>query len=202
MQLLKLFSRDEPRKRTIDSWVRTHAAELYRYAALRVNSKEEAEDLLQQTFINAYSSFHRFVPGTNEKAWLYTILSNVIRDHLTKLSRRPATMPLQEGDDSDELQDTKNDPERQLIQKMDLEQLACALASLPEPFCTPLLMHEIRNMKYEEIAKTLDIPIGTVMSRLYRARKALFELMTTEIGTVNEAMPPAKRRGGEIDGLR
>jgi RNA polymerase sigma-70 factor, ECF subfamily len=201
MRLFKLFSQDEPRKKTVELWVKTHATELYRFTALRVNSREEAEDLIQQTFINAYSSFDKFAPGTNEKAWLYTILSNVIRDHLTKLSRRPATVPLQDSDTLEELIDTKNDPEQQLLRKMDLEQLAQALASLPEPFAAPLLMHEVGNMKYDEIAKFLDIPIGTVMSRLYRARRALFETLVKQADSTDQNTSRTTR-GGETNGLR
>jgi RNA polymerase sigma-70 factor (ECF subfamily) len=203
MQLFKqFFSREEPRKKTVESWVRAYAADLFRYAALRVNNREEAEDLVQQTFINAYSSFHRFTPGTNEKAWLYTILTNLIRDHLSKLSRRPLTVPLQDGDVIEDLVDTKSDPEKQLLQKMDLERLAKALAALPEPFSAPLLMHELRNMKYDEIAKSLDIPIGTVMSRLHRARKTLFEMLSEESQTEHDKTILKKaRKGGEFDGL-
>ena len=201
MQLFKLFSRDEPRKKAVELWVKTYGKELYRFAALRINSREEAEDLLQQTFLNAYSSFDKFAPGTNEKAWLYTILTNVIRDHLTKLSRRPATMSLQDSDAVNELGDSKANPEQQLSLKMDLEELSAALASLPEPFAVPLLMHEVGNMKYDEIAKSLDIPVGTVMSRLHRARKALFEMLVAKTGTVKERSSKIKK-GGENDGLR
>ena len=201
MRLFKLFSQDEPRKKKVELWVKTYATELYRFTALRVNSREEAEDLLQQTFINAYSSFDKFAPGTNEKAWLYTILSNVIRDHLTKLSRRPATVPLQDNDTLEELIDTKNDPEQQLLRKMDLEQLSQALASLPEPFAAPLLMHVVGDMKYDQIAKFLDIPIGTVMSRLYRARRALFETLVKQADSTDQNSSRTTS-GGETDGLR
>ncbi|MDR3614763.1 MAG: sigma-70 family RNA polymerase sigma factor [Candidatus Obscuribacterales bacterium] len=201
MQLFKLFLHDEPKKKAVERWVKTYGKELYRFAVLRVSSREEAEDLLQQTFLNAYSSFDKLAAGTNEKAWLYTILTNVIRDHLTKLSRRPVTMSLQDSDAVDELGDIKANPEQQLSLKMDLEELSVALASLPEPFVVPLLMHEVGNMKYDEISKSLDIPVGTVMSRLYRARKALFEMLVAKTGTDKKRMSKIIK-GGEDDGLR
>ncbi|HEY9685205.1 MAG TPA: sigma-70 family RNA polymerase sigma factor [Oculatellaceae cyanobacterium] len=204
MNLFKLFSTDEP-TRAVEQWVKRYSSEFYRFAKLRVNSAEEAEDILQQTFAKAYKGFSTFTPGTNERAWLYAILNNAIKDHLVKRSRRPLTVELPDADFLYEAADSRNDPEAQLSLKMDLERLSEGLSALPEPFVTPLLMHTVGGMKYDEIAKTLSIPVGTVMSRLYRARKALFEMLADneereQSGSVEK--PIQNTRGGEKHGLR
>ncbi len=204
--MFKFNSKAKQKERSVELWVRTYSSELFRFAQLRLNSREEAEDLVQQTFARAYAAFDSFAPGTNEKAWLYTILNNAIKDHLSKLSRRPAAISLADSEVLESLIDSKGDPEAQLSRKMDLEELEAALALLPELFVVPLLMHEVGGFKYEEIAKALSIPVGTVMSRLHRARKALFEMLVGEapFGRTSERARESslERKGGENDGLR
>lgn len=186
----------------VEKWVVSYGSELYRFAYLRVANREEAEDLVQQTFMKAFSSYNNFSEGSNSRAWLYVILSNLIKDHATKLSRRPQIIALGEKDDLIDLVDTRGTPESILIQKMDLEELEKALSALPEAFATPLLMQEIGGMKYEEIAKSLSIPMGTVMSRMHRARKALFEMLAGKVDADGEVPHKHKAKGGGEDGLR
>lgn len=186
----------------VEKWVVSYSSDLYRFAYLRVGNREEAEDLVQQTFMKAYSSYNNFSAGSNARAWLYVILSNLIKDHATKLSRRPQTVALSERDDLSDLVDTKGTPESILIQKMDLEALEKALLALPEAFATPLLMQEIGGMKYEEIAKSLSIPMGTVMSRMHRARKALFEMLAGNVDADGQVGNKEKTKGGGEDGMR
>lgn len=206
MRIFKFIPKERQKERSVELWVKTYSSELFRFAQLRVNSREESEDLVQQTFAKAYAAFDSFAPGTNEKAWLYTILNNAIKDHLSKLSRRPAVISLPDSEALESLIDTKGDPEARLSRKMDLDELETALALLPEPFVVPLLMHEVGGFKYEQIAKVLSIPVGTVMSRLHRARKALFEMLAAEapIGRSSERARESslERKGAENDGLR
>jgi RNA polymerase sigma-70 factor, ECF subfamily len=207
MRLVELFKKKHAKNHEVAVWVKTYSSEFYRYAYVRVHNHEEAEDIVQRCFVKAYQAFDSFTPGSNEKAWLYTILINLIRDHLSKLSNRSINLSLQDSQLLETLVDLKSNPEAQLSRKMDLVELEEALSKLPELFAVPLLLHEVSDMKYEDIAKMLSIPIGTVMSRLHRARKALYEMLpgdsqNTRGGTIPQVTKNKNQEGGEKDGLR
>lgn len=164
-----------------EEWVRLYATELYSYAVVRLHNKQDAEDLVQSTFLKAYKNFEKFESGSNAHAWLFAILLNNIRDHVRKTARSPELQDF--GEDyvlENIVADLSSDPEARLVQKEDLEKLSQGLASLPDHFSSPLLLREVRSLSYQEIADLLAIPIGTVMSRLSRARKLLVEFMTNE----------------------
>ena len=147
---------------------------LYRLAYLRLGSKEDAEDVLQDTYLKAFKSYENYSEG-NLQAWLTTILLNTIRDAKRKASGSHES-ELDANENLDhvlELADPKPNPEQELISGELDQNLERALGSTPEWLLTPFLLKEIQQLTYKEISEVLAIPIGTVMSRLSRARKHL-----------------------------
>jgi RNA polymerase sigma-70 factor (ECF subfamily) len=124
----------------------------------------DAEDLVQETFLRAYRSFHRFATGTNARAWLITILQRVRIDALRRAGRAGETSPLPEEGPAVQA------PQERTPGVIDLER---ALASVPEPYKTAVILRDIEELSYEEIAVAVGVPIGTVMSRIYRGRAFL-----------------------------
>lgn len=154
---------------------------LYRMAYARLGIAEDTEDVLQETYLKAFRAFDTFREGTNAKAWLIQILLNALRDHIRKEYRTLQAVPLDET-----IQVTSQQfpsPEQQLCANELDSRLLEALQSLPEIFLTPLLLRELQSLSYQEIASTLDIPIGTVMSRLSRAR----DLLRNKLDTAHNA---------------
>ena len=152
---------------------------LFRLAYWRLANRQDAEDVVQETYLRAYRSFDTFQPGTNIKGWLVRIQLNVINDTLKKRLKQVDTIAI--DDDSHEFEQLQSpsaslqDPEFQHAQKEIGPDLLEALQQLPTSLLYPLLLRELEDMTYQEIATTLDIPSGTVMSRLFRARKVLRE---------------------------
>lgn len=144
---------------------------LYRMAYARLSSAEDAEDVLQETYLKAFRAFDSFKEGTSTKAWLIQILLNAIRDHIRKEHRTIKAAPLDETIQVASHQSPS--PEQQLCANELDSALLEALQSLPDTFLSPLLLRELQSLSYQEIANTLEIPIGTVMSRLSRARDLL-----------------------------
>lgn len=172
---------EKRKKRIVEDWVRAYSRELFNFAQLRLASREEAEDALQTTFTRAFRYIDTFRAGTNERAWLYTILNNTIKDQQRKSARQPLMVPIDDPDQElgSVIADPDADPEAIVGKEMDLSLLSGAIANLPEEFAVPFLMREASDMKYSEIAETLGVPMGTVMSRLHRARKTLIEILST-----------------------
>ncbi|PYQ48156.1 MAG: RNA polymerase subunit sigma-24 [Acidobacteria bacterium] len=138
---------------------------LYRYARCLADDRAEAEDLVQETYLKGLRGFESFAPGTNFRAWMFRILRNTF---LTSRSGLRA-VPL---DDAPAIQDEAT-PETQLIQRVNRESLRRAIERLPIVFREVLILCDVENSSYKEIAETLSIPIGTVTSRLIRARQKL-----------------------------
>lgn len=153
---------------------------LYNFACWLCHDRDEANDLVQESFAKALKAFGSFQAGTNFRAWMFTILRNVFLTSRTALERRN-TVVEEEGeiDKVDALQDT---PETLLLRKADTELVQAAIASLSPPFREVVLLADVEEMKYLEIAETLGIPIGTVMSRLARARKQIREHILRVMG--------------------
>jgi RNA polymerase sigma-70 factor, ECF subfamily len=149
-------------------------------AALRMTrNPADAEDLLQDTYLRAYRGFAGFKEGTNLKAWLYRILTNSFINTYRKRQREPQMV---EGPDDVEewyLYDrlggrsVEESAEDEVLDQMPDEDVKRALESLPENFRLPVLLADVEGFSYKEIAEIMDTPIGTVMSRLHRGRKAL-----------------------------
>jgi RNA polymerase sigma-70 factor (ECF subfamily) len=144
--------------------------QLYNFARWLTQDTAEAEDLVQETYVKALRGFSSFQLGTNFRAWMYRILRNSFLSSRTGLKTMVA---IDEETEEDLLPAESTTPESILIAQVDREAVQHALADLPVPFREILLLCEVEEMSYQEIAETLAIPIGTVMSRLFRARKAL-----------------------------
>ena len=144
---------------------------LYNFAHWLTRNREEAEDLVQETYVKALKGFSSFEPGTNFKAWIFRILRNTFLTSRTGL--KAATVPLDLQDNDSALPVENETPETILIDRTSERIMQEAIAELPVPFREVLLLCEVEEMSYQEIAATLAIPMGTVMSRLSRARRAL-----------------------------
>jgi len=147
--------------------------QLYNFARWLTKDTAEAEDLVQETYTKALRGFSSFQAGTNFRAWIYRILRNSFLSSRTGLR---ATVALDE-DEARLLPAESTTPESILIEQASRETVQQALADLPVRFREILLLCEVEEMSYQEIAETLAIPLGTVMSRLFRARKALRDLL-------------------------
>jgi len=149
-------------------------------AALRLTrNPADAEDLVQETYLRAFRGFAGFQEGTNLKAWLYRILTNSYINVYRKKQREPQTV---EGpDDVDEwylfdrlgARRVEGSAEDEVLDRIPDADVKAALESLPENFRMPVLLADVEGFSYKEIAEIMDTPIGTVMSRLHRGRKAL-----------------------------
>jgi len=144
---------------------------LYNFAHWLTRNREEAEDLVQETYVKALKGFSSFEPGTNFKAWIFRILRNTFLTSRTGL--KAATVPLDLQDNDAALPVENETPETILIDRTSERIMQEAIAELPVPFREILLLCEVEEMSYQDIAATLAIPMGTVMSRLSRARRAL-----------------------------
>ncbi|MBZ5720040.1 MAG: sigma-70 family RNA polymerase sigma factor [Acidobacteriia bacterium] len=154
--------------------------QLYNFARWLTQDTAEAEDLVQETYAKALRGFPTFQPGTNFRAWIYRILRNTF---LTSRSgMKAAVVPLDE-ETSTELPAATPSPEAILIERSQQQLLQNAMEDLPVHFREILLLCEVEEMSYQEIAETLSVPIGTVMSRLSRARTALRDQLRQKLGS-------------------
>ena len=145
---------------------------LYNFAHWLTQNREEAEDLVQETYAKALKGFSSFQPGTNFRAWIYQILRNTFFTSRTGL-KATATVPLELDNDQDNVPTVSDTPESILLRRSDRQLVQEALGRLPVPYREVLLLCEFEEMSYQEISATLSIPMGTVMSRLSRARRGL-----------------------------
>jgi RNA polymerase sigma-70 factor (ECF subfamily) len=153
---------------------------LYNFAHWLTQNREEAEDLVQETYAKALKGFSSFRLGTNFRAWMFRILRNTFLTSRTGL-KAIATVPLEPEEGGPEVAVESITPETILMDRLSQESVRGALEQLPVNFREILLLCEVEEMSYREIAETLSIPIGTVMSRLSRARKALGEQLRPQM---------------------
>ena len=154
---------------------------LYRTALRLTHNQQEAEDLIQETMLKAFRFAKSYTPGTNLRAWLFRILNTSAINRYRKQATHPTTTPLPEGEDfylynriSDMSgQELSNAAEEEVLSKYLDEDVFNALNALPINFRMPVILADIEGMSYKEIAETLQIPIGTVMSRISRGRRQL-----------------------------
>jgi len=152
--------------------------QVYRVARHISDSREEAEDLVQETYARAFRSWRSFTPGTNLRAWLLRILTNLNIDRGRRKQRRPDTQPLEEGDYflynrlEEATGDGSNDEER-VVERLSQDGIVGALSAVPHDFRDVLVLVDIGDFSYQDAANILDVPIGTVMSRLHRGRRIL-----------------------------
>jgi RNA polymerase sigma-70 factor (ECF subfamily) len=146
--------------------------QLYNFAHWLTGDRTEAEDLVQETYAKALKGFKSFEEGTNFRAWIYRILRNTFLTSRSGLSAQNTTW-LDDIEDTATMVAHNDTPERQLLQQESSETLMDALAALPVPYREMILLSEVEELSYKEIAQVLTVPVGTVMSRLSRARKML-----------------------------
>jgi RNA polymerase sigma-70 factor (ECF subfamily) len=157
---------------TFEQLAMPHFERLYNFACWLTQDRHEAEDLVQETYAKALKGFSSFQPGTNFRAWIYKILRNTFLTSRTGL-KAAATVPIDFDGEEEILPPAKGTPESILLQRSDSQLVQRALEQLPVAYREVLLLGEVEEMSYQEISTTLGIPMGTVMSRLSRARRAL-----------------------------
>ena len=152
--------------------------QVYSVARRLSGSREEADDLVQETYARAFRAWRSFQPGTNLRAWLFRILTNLNIDRGRRIQRSPDTQPLEENDyflynRLEESTSEGNVDERRVVERLSQNDTVTALADLPHDFRDVVLLVDLADFTYSDAAQILDIPIGTVMSRLHRGRRIL-----------------------------
>jgi RNA polymerase sigma-70 factor (ECF subfamily) len=179
-----------------------HMSSLYNAALRMTRNPSDAEDLVQETYLKAYRGFGGFQEGTNLKAWLYRILTNTFINNYRSKKRRPEETEL---DDLDNLylyrrlsgaqgSTAGRSAEDEVLDRITESEVKDAIEALPEQFRMAVLLSDVEGFSYKEIAEILDIPIGTVMSRLHRGRRALQKRLYEfgrQRGLVPEGLPNA-----------
>jgi RNA polymerase sigma-70 factor (ECF subfamily) len=166
---------------------------LYNFARWIAHDSDDAEDLVQETYLKALRSFASFQPGTNFRAWIFQILRNAFLSSRTKFERR-MTDTLDSDDGEPEFAVETETPETILMNRSNSQLVQRAIDDLPVHYRETLLLCEVEEMSYREIAQILSIPIGTVMSRLARARKAVRESLGSTPGA-----PPSRHLSHQIE---
>src|ERR1700688_2416568 len=154
---------------------------LYNSAGWLARNENDAEDLVQETYLKALRSFASFQPGTNFRAWIFKILRNTFLSSRTKLELR-VTVAMDSEEDLTVLPSTSSTPESLLIERSGTDAVRCAIEQLPVVFREVILLCDVEDASYREIAEILSIPMGTVMSRLARARKAVRDSLRSTAG--------------------
>jgi RNA polymerase sigma-70 factor (ECF subfamily) len=150
--------------------------QIYRVARRLTSSREEAEDLVQETYARAFRNWRSFQTGTNLRAWLFRILTNLNIDRGRREQRAPDMQPMEEGDYFlyNRLEETGGEPqEEKIVERLSQDSVVQALASVPHDFRDVIVLVDIGEFSYRDAAQILDIPVGTVMSRLHRGRRIL-----------------------------
>jgi len=153
------------------------ADQVYRVARHLAKSREDAEELVQETYVRAFRSWASFQPGTNLRAWLLRILTNLNIDRGRRQQRTPQMQPLEANDyylydKLSENGDGITDEDR-VVERLSQDDIVSALAEVPHDFRDVILLVDIGDFSYADAAEILDIPVGTVMSRLHRGRRIL-----------------------------
>ena len=152
--------------------------QVYRVARHLVGSREEADDLVQEAYARAFRSWRSYQPGTNMRAWLLRILTNINIDRGRRQQRTPQMQPLEANDyylydrlaaeDGDGVSD-----EQRVVERLSQDDIVTALSAVPHDFRDVLVLVDLGDFSYADAAQILDIPVGTVMSRLHRGRRIL-----------------------------
>ena len=161
------------------------ADQVYRVARRLVGTREEAEDLVQDTYARAFRSWRSYTPGTNMRAWLLRILTNLNIDRGRRIQRSPDLQPLEETDyylanRVAESQGEQALDQEKVVESLSQDSIVNALSSLPHNFRDVVVLVDIGEFSYADAAQILDVPIGTVMSRLHRGRRQLKQRLAEE----------------------
>lgn len=175
---------DEEKYRIFDKEFMPHINSMYNFGFRLTMDEDEANDLVQDTYLKAFRFINSFETGTNAKAWLFRILKNSFINDYRKKTKEPNKVDYQEIEqyyDSEESAGTEQttDLRSETVQELLGDEIARALNQLPVDFRTVIILCDVEGFTYEEMAKILDIPIGTVRSRLHRARMLLKDKLKT-----------------------
>ena len=159
--------------------------QVYRVARHLANSREEADDLVQETYARAFRSWRSFQPGTNMRAWLLRILTNLNVDRGRRVQRTPQMQPLEESDYylANKVASAAGEEaleQDQVVERLSQDSIVHALADIQPQFRDVVVLVDIGDFSYADAAEILDIPMGTVMSRLHRGRRALKQRLAEE----------------------
>ena len=186
----------------IEALVRCYQTRIFNFTRALTASDADAEDLTQETFIRAFRAIGRFRGDSSFKNWLYQIATNAARTHFGKRTRQAAVWERRvEADDVADrhLASWSDSVEESVMQRDALDR---ALSAIPETLRVPVVLHDVQGLGYREIAEILDVPIGTVMSRLFRARQRLrpmlSDLLGRREGTATTAAEPSR---GSVESL-
>ncbi len=156
---------------------------LFNFAYHLTYNEDDANDLVQETYMKAFRFIDKYIEGTNAKAWLFKILKNAFINQYRKRSKQPTKVDFEDivsyHDQDDGTPQSYVDLRQEIFQGMMGDEITIAINSLPVDFKTVILLCDVEGFTYEEIAKIVDIPIGTVRSRLHRARNMLKEQLQT-----------------------
>ena len=173
---------------------------VYNIALRMTGNSEDAADMTQEAFIKAYNSLQSFRGDSKFSVWLYRIVSNVCLDFLRSKNRRPTVALSVEDDDGEDAQldvaDESQSPELLLDRKLTRDSVRRGLDSLPPDYRQILLLREIQGLSYDEIAQALSLEVGTVKSRIFRARKRLCTFLIDD-GNISDFSSSGKMKGGE-----
>ncbi len=176
-----------------------YSPQLFSSAVHMTRNRSDAEDLVQETFLKGWRSFHTFQEGTNLRAWLFRIMTNTYINKYNAKQRRPLETELDEVEelflyrrmgavDQSQIAPSAED---QMLNLFTDDEVKNALEELPEQFLLPVLLSDVEGFSYKEIAEILETPIGTVMSRLHRGRKLMQKLLYTyalDRGLIDESL--------------
>jgi RNA polymerase sigma-70 factor (ECF subfamily) len=176
--IISAVIQQDPRHKEFEQQTLPHMEVLYNYALRMTGNREDANDLLQETFLKAFRFWDKFEQGTNLRAWLFRIMKNTYINLYRKEVKEPDKVDYDEIEGyynliRDQSSDDNDLQEKMFGQLLD-DDVSKALESLPEEFRTVVILCDIEGLAYEEIAEFLQIPVGTVRSRLHRGRKLLY----------------------------
>ena len=164
----------DTRANTFEIEALPHLDAVFRFATMLSGDPVHAEDLVQETMLRAFRSWHRFRSGTNARAWLFTILRNVFISDYRRNRRKDRAVDLSEVEEITFVEPMEDkDPEARLLHSLIDDEVLQCIAKLPDVYRATLLLSDVEGLSYEEVAKVLDLPLGTVKSRLFRARQIL-----------------------------
>jgi RNA polymerase sigma-70 factor (ECF subfamily) len=188
---------DQETRSRLEQAALEHIDALYRTALRMTRNPSDAEDLVQEAYLRAFRSLHQFTEGTNLRAWLFRILTNTYINEYRRRQRRPTSSSLDDLEEfylydhliDSRVQPADERPEDVVLQRLTHDDVIAAIESLSEEFRQVVLLADVEGFSYREIAEIVGIPVGTVMSRLFRARRRLQRQLydfAVEAGIVKE----------------
>jgi RNA polymerase sigma-70 factor (ECF subfamily) len=170
---------DDDRRALFEREAMAHLDALYRTALRMTRNQQDAEDLVQETYLRAYRFFEQFTPGTNMRAWLFRILTNAYINRYRKASAQPRLASLDDAEDFSlyhqlsQVSDAGDNVEAQVLDRLAAGDVRAAIERLPAPYRLAVLLADVEGLSYNEMAEAMGVKKGTVMSRLFRGRKLL-----------------------------